>query len=68
MQGNNNDNDQQQTFQRCPNCKILFEIEGGQNHITCICGAHWCYVCGKQFTQDTIYPHLTQVHGGYSTQ
>ncbi|CAL5979158.1 Conserved_hypothetical protein [Hexamita inflata] len=60
--------DQLGNMQRCPNCKILFEKDGGCNHITCKCGAHWCYVCGKQYTQDTIYPHLTQVHGGYFTQ
>ncbi|CAL5980991.1 Conserved_hypothetical protein [Hexamita inflata] len=52
-------------MKRCPSCKIPTDKIAGCNHITCKCGAHWCYVCGQQFTREQIYPHLTAVHGGY---
>ncbi|CAL5979136.1 Conserved_hypothetical protein [Hexamita inflata] len=56
---------------RCPNryCRTFTIKDSGCNHITCsLCKAHWCYVCGKQFAADTIYPHLSAVHGGINTQ
>lgn len=31
---------------RCPHCNTTTERRDGCNHITCICGTHWCYVCG----------------------
>ncbi|CAL5979128.1 Conserved_hypothetical protein [Hexamita inflata] len=55
-------------MKRCPSCKIPTDKISGCNHITCNCGAHWCYVCGKQCTAATIYTHLQEVHGGHSTQ
>eukprot|EP01084_Bolivina_argentea_P167346 290456_1 len=32
--------------QTCPKCKRTVEKTGGCDHITCICGTHWCYICG----------------------
>ncbi|KAJ7785278.1 hypothetical protein DFH07DRAFT_864425 [Mycena maculata] len=49
----------------CPNLECGYAIEkvDGCNHILCVCGTHFCYVCGKEFTQDTIYGHMQSVHG-----
>ena len=44
---------------RCFCCKILIIKEVGCNHITCVCGAHWCYRCGVEFTAATIYKHMS---------
>ncbi|GLC44635.1 hypothetical protein PLESTB_001328000 [Pleodorina starrii] len=30
----------------CPQCRNLVELAHGCNHITCKCGAEWCYKCG----------------------
>ncbi|CAL5979143.1 Ankyrin_repeat protein 3 [Hexamita inflata] len=55
---------------RCPNCKIYFEKldKTTCNHIECVCGAHWCYICGKQFEYMEIYPHMHKAHGGTHTE
>ncbi|RCI12170.1 hypothetical protein L249_0777 [Ophiocordyceps polyrhachis-furcata BCC 54312] len=33
-------------WQRCSSCQRFIELDFGCNHITCICGAEFCYVCG----------------------
>lgn len=33
-------------WRHCPSCHHLIEKESGCNHITCVCKAEWCYVCG----------------------
>ncbi|KAG8630647.1 hypothetical protein KVT40_002266 [Elsinoe batatas] len=33
-------------WQRCFQCRQIVELDTGCNHITCRCGAHFCYVCG----------------------
>ncbi|CAL6051346.1 Ankyrin_repeat protein 3 [Hexamita inflata] len=55
---------------RCPYCKIYFEKldKTTCNHIECVCGAHWCYICGKQFEYMEIYPHMHKAHGGTHTE
>lgn len=57
----------------CPNCKAPTEKAGGCNHITCICGTHWCWVCeGNKFSDDTvfdsrtIYDHMAKCGGIFS--
>ena len=50
----------------CPRCHTpVFKIEGC-NHITCICGAHWCYKCGAGPYDESYkcYDHMSKVHGG----
>lgn len=37
----------------------------GCNHITCNCGAHFCFIDGLEFSADRIYEHLSEAHGGY---
>jgi len=34
----------------CPNCSIRVQRSDGCNHMTCICGFEWCYVCGKKWS------------------
>ncbi|KAK0792405.1 hypothetical protein LTS16_005096 [Friedmanniomyces endolithicus] len=36
-------------WQRCLDCKRFVELEQGCNHMTCPCGAHFCYVCGERW-------------------
>ncbi|KAJ7516233.1 hypothetical protein O6H91_22G048500 [Diphasiastrum complanatum] len=33
-------------WQRCKNCAQIIERRDGCNHITCLCGHRFCYVCG----------------------
>ncbi|KAK0632507.1 hypothetical protein B0T14DRAFT_34942 [Immersiella caudata] len=34
-------------WKACPSCKYVVEKTDGCNHISCVCGTHWCYRCGK---------------------
>ncbi|PGH23584.1 hypothetical protein AJ80_02364 [Polytolypa hystricis UAMH7299] len=38
-----------QGWQRCYRCRALLELTVGCNHMTCHCGAQFCYVCGEQW-------------------
>ncbi|KAJ7064671.1 hypothetical protein C8F01DRAFT_1127642 [Mycena amicta] len=51
----------------CPNkaCGFAIEKTEGCNHITCICGTHFCYACGKAFAPEEIYGHMTSEHGSW---
>eukprot|EP01117_Protostelium_nocturnum_P016624 TRINITY_DN6626_c0_g1_i2.p1 TRINITY_DN6626_c0_g1~~TRINITY_DN6626_c0_g1_i2.p1 ORF type:complete len:991 (-),score=307.75 TRINITY_DN6626_c0_g1_i2:21-2993(-) len=42
----------------CPSCKMDVVKTSGCNHITCVCGEHWCYVCEKAFDYSVIYDHI----------
>ncbi|KAI6134825.1 hypothetical protein EDD17DRAFT_1548966 [Pisolithus thermaeus] len=33
-------------WRRCPTCSRLVELTFGCNHITCVCGTHFCHRCG----------------------
>ena len=57
-------------LKECPNCKTMVERTGGCNHITCNCGAHWCWTCcshtssdGDAFDESTIYDHMAECGG-----
>ncbi|KIW29679.1 hypothetical protein, variant [Cladophialophora immunda] len=41
----------QSGWQRCYGCDRLIELDVGCNHITCRCGAQFCYVCGVRWKQ-----------------
>ncbi|VBB17894.1 vWFA domain-containing protein [Yasminevirus sp. GU-2018] len=54
----------------CPNCQAKTERTGGCHHITCVCGAHWCWVCnsasfedGTLFDEHTVYDHMAECGG-----
>lgn len=40
-----------QRYQTCQQCKRLVELSIGCNHMTCLCGAEFCYVCGTTWKQ-----------------
>ncbi|KAH7100978.1 hypothetical protein BKA62DRAFT_704695 [Auriculariales sp. MPI-PUGE-AT-0066] len=54
-------------MRECPNteCGVMVQKEFGCDHITCQCGTHWCWVCGKMFEEYEIYGHLNDAHGGW---
>ncbi|GMT31245.1 hypothetical protein PFISCL1PPCAC_22542, partial [Pristionchus fissidentatus] len=35
---------------KCPSCSSLMERSAGCNHLSCACGAEFCYQCGKRWT------------------
>lgn len=43
---------------QCPGCKADVYKTGGCDHMTCICGCHWCWACGKPFDEEDIYDHI----------
>jgi hypothetical protein len=54
----------------CPNCRAPTEHNGGCNHMTCRCLAHWCWACGQsgddyfvEFTRSNIYDHMAGCGG-----
>lgn len=49
---------------QCPACKEGTVKISGCNHISCPCGAHWCWRCGRNFEESVIYDHMNDVHGG----
>ncbi|KAF2636749.1 hypothetical protein P280DRAFT_434294 [Massarina eburnea CBS 473.64] len=52
-----------QGWQRCNSCRSMVEMTYGCNHMTCNCGAQFCYVCGAdwktcscaQWNEDRLY-------------
>lgn len=32
-------------YKRCPGCSVYLQRSDGCNHMTCKCGAQWCYMC-----------------------
>lgn len=51
-------------IRRCPGCGVATEKTYGCDHITCPCGTHWCYACGRESDQGKIYEHMAREHGG----
>jgi hypothetical protein len=51
-------------IRQCPGCGVATEKTYGCDHITCPCGTHWCYACGKESDEGEIYGHMEQEHGG----
>jgi hypothetical protein len=52
-------------LRECPFCKAMTEKSYGCGHMTCICGKHWCWFCGKKSSSSEIYSHMEEVHGGF---
>ena len=53
---------------QCPECRRVIEKNEGCNHMTCRCGAHFCWQCGKSFSAAEIYNHMAAAHGGIYTR
>eukprot|EP00929_Paragymnodinium_shiwhaense_P118191 TRINITY_DN8_c0_g3_i1.p1 TRINITY_DN8_c0_g3~~TRINITY_DN8_c0_g3_i1.p1 ORF type:complete len:983 (-),score=224.07 TRINITY_DN8_c0_g3_i1:822-3770(-) len=49
---------------QCPQCHIPTIKLSGCDHMSCPCGAHWCWKCTKQCSEEDIYEHLDAEHGG----
>jgi preprotein translocase subunit Sss1 len=50
----------------CPGCHEAVSKSSGCDHMTCVCGVHFCYVCqylGKD--ANDVYSHLASTHNGY---
>lgn len=50
---------------RCPSCRLWVEKTEGCNHMSCKCGAHFCWICTGVFDASRIYTHMSEAHGGY---
>ncbi|KAG7675031.1 hypothetical protein KSW81_002539 [Nannochloris sp. 'desiccata'] len=40
-----------QHAKRCPGCNAFIQRTGGCNHMTCGCGKHWCWECGRDWSE-----------------
>ena len=47
----------------CPSCHVAVQKTGGCNHISCACGAHWCWSCQGEYPREEIYDHMAQCAG-----
>ncbi|KAF9000394.1 hypothetical protein BDQ17DRAFT_1282031 [Cyathus striatus] len=50
---------------KCPRCQVLVQKTEGCNHMSCRCGAHFCWICNGVFERGDIYSHMSRAHGGW---
>ena len=50
---------------QCPSCQAWVEKVEGCHHINCRCGVHFCWICAGVFDANSIYDHMTRVHGDW---
>jgi len=50
---------------QCPSCQAWVEKVEGCHHINCRCGVHFCWICAGVFDANSIYDHMTRVHGNW---
>ena len=53
------------SFRECPTCGVMTEKSYGCGHMSCHCGAHWCWFCGQDVGYAGIYKHMDEVHGSW---
>jgi hypothetical protein len=41
----------------CPNCNRPVNKDGGCNHMSCTCGAHFCWLCNERYIPNDITNH-----------
>ncbi|KAJ5773349.1 Zinc finger RING/FYVE/PHD-type [Penicillium paradoxum] len=51
---------QRKGWQRCSRCGHVVELTTGCMHITCMCKAEWCYICGRKWKTCDCNTHLTE--------
>lgn len=58
--------DKKHRVMHCPSCDTATERIAGCAHISCpVCHAHWCFECGKGFSDaGKVYAHMSAEHGG----
>ena len=45
------------TTKKCPRCAYAIEKNDGCNHMSCRCGAHFCWLCNQIYTRNEINDH-----------
>lgn len=52
-------------LKHCPHCKVMVQKDGGCNHMSCVCGWHWCWECAKFVAKESgpVYDHMVEKHG-----
>ena len=50
----------------CPRCLAHVEKNGGCNHMSCRCGAHFCWLCNQSYERNQINDHYVggNAYGG----
>jgi len=46
----------------CPACRQHVEKNHGCNHMTCLCGTHWCWLCGTAVDGNNLESHFSLQH------
>ncbi|KAL7963946.1 hypothetical protein V8C34DRAFT_300409 [Trichoderma compactum] len=46
----------------CPECGIVIALRDGCNHMNCLCGAEFCYICGREWTEGCRCPEYNGFH------
>jgi hypothetical protein len=41
-----------QSSKQCPGCNVAVHKSEGCNHMTCLCGTEFCYLCGVEYSKD----------------
>jgi hypothetical protein len=47
---------------RCPGCIAPVFKPSGCNHMTCICGVHFCWICSQELPKDVNDQYSTSMH------
>ncbi|KAH7830002.1 putative E3 ubiquitin-protein ligase RNF216 [Monocercomonoides exilis] len=50
-------------IRHCPHCGVPVVKVKGCNHIACVCGNHFCYLCSKILPASNIYGHFNRGDG-----
>ena len=53
--------------QTCPKCLRAVMKDAGCNHMTCVCGQHWCWQCGADVDSRNPSLHFRDAVGGTLT-
>ncbi|UKZ48762.1 hypothetical protein TrVGV298_002991 [Trichoderma virens] len=46
----------------CPECGVVIALKEGCNHMTCVCTAQFCYLCGLDWEQQCSCPQYNGFH------